>query len=192
MAIKQLPYEAGEELGIRQKGNRIPENEILENLEHILQSEDFHIVKCGKSFWDVTAHPEIFEKGEEFSAESLTATDLKQMEKPKVPAQVFKSPVQETSPMSILFHKTEEDEEEEETEILERKTYYLRLKDIEALTILCHTTRVEVSAMVREIFERGINSIAEEMNYGDVYAQAEENLANGVGSKKKSFKKARR
>ena len=117
MAIKQLPYEAGEELGIRQKGNRIPENEILENLEHILQSEDFHIVKCGKSFWDVTAYPEIFEKGEEFSAESLTATDLKQMEKPKVPAQAFKAPApEEINPMSILFHKTDEVEEEEETE----------------------------------------------------------------------------
>lgn len=194
MAIKQLSYEAGEELGVRQKGNRIPENEILDNLDHILQSEDFHIVKCGKSFWDVTAHPEIFEKGEEFSVESLTATDLKQMEKPKVPTPAFKSPVQDTNtnPMSILFHKTEEEEEEEEQEKLERKTYYLRPKDIEALTILCHETRVEVSAMVREIFERGINSIAAEMEYGDVYAQAEENLANGVGSKKKSFKTVRR
>lgn len=190
MAIKQLPYEAGEELGIRQKGNRIPENEILDNLEHILQSEDFHIVKCGKSFWDVTAHPEIFEKGEEFSVESLTATDLKQMQTPRVPAQAFKTPAQEEiNPMSILFHKTDEEEEQEEQEKLERKTYYLRPKDIEALTILCHETRVEVSAMVREIFERGINSIAAEMEYGDVYAQAEENLANGVGSKKKSFKK---
>ena len=194
MAIRQLPYETGEELGIRQKGNRLPENEILENLEHNLQSEDSLIVKCGKSFWDVTFHPEIFEKGEEFIVESLTATDLKQMKKPKAPTPAFKAPAQEeVNPMSILFHKTDEEEDdEEETEILERKTYYLRPKDIEALTILCHETRVEVSAMVREIFERGINSIAAEMEYGDVYAKAEENLAKGVGSKKKSFKKARK
>lgn len=189
MAIKQLPYEIGEELGIRQKGNRIPENEILENLEHNLQSEESLIVKCGKSFWDVTFHPEIFEKGEEFTPENLTATDLKQMEKPKIPTPAFKAPEQEVNPMSILFHKTEDAGEEEEQERLERKTYYLRPKDIEALTILCHETRVEVSAMVREIFERGINSIAEEFEYGDVYAQAEENIAKGVGSKKKSFKK---
>ena len=192
MAIKQLPFEVGEELGIRQKGNRLPESEILENLKNNLERQDVLIVKCGKSFWDVTAYPEIFEEGEEFTVENLTATDLKQMEKPKMPTPAFKSPVQEKNPMSILFHKTEQEEEEEGQEMLVRKTYYLRLTDIEALTILCHETRVEVSAMVREIFERGINSIADELEYGDVYAQAKENIANGVGSKKKSFKKALR
>lgn len=195
MAIRQLPFELGDELGIRQKGTRVPDDEILENLEHNLQSEESLIVKCGKSFWDVTFHPEIFDKGEEFTAENLTATDLKQMEKGKTPTPAFKSTAQDEvpNPMSILFHKTEEVEgEEEEQERFERKTYYLRLADIEALTILCHETRVEVSAMVREIFERGIKSIADEMKYGDVYAQAKENIANGVGSKKKSFKKALR
>lgn len=193
MAIKQLPFEVGEELGVRQKGNRFPENEILDNLKKNLERDDVLIVKCGKSFWDVTAYPEIFDAGEEFTVESLTATDLKQMEKPKVPTPAFKSPVQDPNPMSILFHKTDEvEEEEEEQERLVRKTYYLRPKDIEALTILCHETRVEVSAMVREIFERGINSIADEFEYGDIYAQAEENLANGVGSKKKSFKTVKR
>ena len=69
-----------------------------------------------------------------------------------------------------------------------RKTYYLRPKDVEALTILCHFTRVEVSAMVREVFERGLTSIANELEYGDLYAEAEENLSNGILGKKKAFK----
>ena len=186
MAIKQLHFDRGEELGIRQKGNRLVESEVMENLKQNLEKEDVLIVKCGKSFWDVTAYPEIFEEGDEFRVEDLTATDRKQLEKAKKPEPAFK---EAENPMSALFHRTDIEEKEEETEQLERKTYYLRPKDVEALTIIQHETRVQVSAIVREALERGLNSIADEIGYNELYAQAEINLSQkGFTGKKKSFK----
>lgn len=189
MAIKQLPFEKGEVLNIRQKGNRLIESEVLENLKKNLESEDILIVKCGKSFWDVSAYPEIFEAGSEFTVEDLTATDKKQMEKVEAPEPVFKAATTTENEMSMLFHRTDVTKENEELEKLERKTYYLRSKDVEALMLLHTHTRVEISALVREIFERGIRSIADEIEYGDIYAQAEKNIINGFTGKKKSFKK---
>lgn len=189
MAIKQLPFEKGEELLIRQKGNRLIESEIMENLKHNLIREDLLILKCGKSFWDVTAYPEIFDEGDEFRVEDLTDTDKKQLGKVEAPEPAFKTTTPVENPMSMLFHRTDMENNKKEKDSLLRKTYYLRPKDVEALTILCHYTRVEVSAMVREIFERGLTSIADEVGYGNLYGEAEENLANGIIGKKKSFKK---
>lgn len=191
MAIRQLLFDIGENLGIRQKGNRLIESDVLENLKKNLESKEQLIVKCGKSFWDVTAYPEIFEEGTEFTVDDLTSIDRKQMAKKEPPKPAFEDDAT-SNPLAALYHKTDEEEEDEEPERLERRTYYLRPKDIEALTILCHETRVELSAMVREIFERGIGSIAEELECGDIYARAESNLANGVKGKKKSLKKALR
>lgn len=186
MAIKQLPFEQGEELLVRQKGNRLIESEIMENLKYNLERDDVLILKCGKSFWDVTAYPEIFEAGDEFRVEDLTETDKKQMGQVAKPEPVYKAPYTSDNPMSMLFHRTDTEDEGKEKYL--RKTYYLRPKDVEALTILCHYTRVEVSAMVRETFERGLQSIANEIGYEDLYAEAEENLYRGVVRKKKSFK----
>lgn len=189
MAIKQLPFEKGEELGVRHKGNRLIESEIMENLKNNLVREDLLIIKCGKSFWDVTAYPEIFNEGDEFRVEDLTETDKKQLGQVKAPEPAYKAPETTDNPMAMLFHRTDTEDGEQEKEEYLRKTYYLRPKDVEALTILCHWTRVEVSAMVREVFERGLKSIADEIEYGDLYAEAEENLSKGILGKKKSFKR---
>ena len=193
MAIRQLPFEKGEEFEIRNKASRVPNDEVGENMKALLQDEQRLIVKCGKSFWDVSAWPDIFEAGDEFRVEDLTSIDRKQMEKKDPPKPAFvENILQESSnnPLSALYHRTDEEDVEEEPEKLERKTYFLRAKDVEALTLICHETRTEISAMVREIFERGIASIAEDIGYGDVYAEAEANLAkHGSTGKKKSFRK---
>lgn len=189
MAIKQLPFEKGEELLIRQKGNRLIESEVMENLKNNLVREDMLIIKCGKSFWDVTGYPEIFDEGDEFRVEDLTSTDRKQLETPKAPEPAFKGNQVSDNPMSALFHRTDVEEKESEPEKLERKTYYLRSRDVEALMLLHTFTRVEISALVREVFERGLKSIAEEIEYGDVYAEADRNISKGFTGKMKSFKK---
>ena len=192
MAIRQLPFDKGEEFELRSKATRVPNDEIGENLKKYLEDEQRLIVKCGKSFWDVSSWPEIYEAGDEFRVEDLTSIDRKQMEKqdPPKPAFVENLLQEPRNPLAELYHRTDEEEVEEEPETLERKTYYLRPKDIEALTILCHETRTEVSAMVREIFERGISSIAEDIGHEGIYAEAEANLAkHGSTGKKKSFKR---
>lgn len=193
MAIRQLPFEKGEEFEIRSKANRVPSDEVLEHIKEHLADEKTLIVKCGKSFWDVSAWPEIYEAGDEFRVEGLTSIDRKQMGRPEPPKPAFVENILQDpadNPLTALYHRTDEDEAEEEPEVLERKTYYLRAKDVEALTILCHETRTEVSAMVREIFVRGIASISEDIGYGDIYAEAEANLAkHGSTGKKKSYKR---
>lgn len=195
MAIRQLPFEKGEEFELRSKASRVPSDEVLEHIKEHLEDERTLIVKCGKSFWDVSAWPEIYEAGDEFHAEDLTSIDLKQMEKKEPPKPAFVENIlqEPANPLTALYHRTDEEEPEEEPEELVRKTYYLRRKDVEALTILCHETRTEVSAMVREIFERGISSIAEDISYGDIYAEAEANMAKHSSvSKKKAFKRRTR
>lgn len=192
MAIKQLPFEKGEEFGIRQKGHRLPSDEVMENMKWNLENDTL-IVKCGKSFWDVSAYPEIYEAGDEFRVEDLTSIDRKQMEKAAPPKPAFEESAKNEpslNPMAYLFHKTEPEEPEQEPVALVRKTYYLEPKHVEALTILCHDSRVELSAMVREIFDRGLPSIGIEMGYDDIYAVAEANLSkNGLPGKRKYFKK---
>ena len=191
MAIRQLPFEKGEEFEIRGKANRVPSDEVLEHLKEHLEDEKTLIVKCGKSFWDVSAFPEIFEAGDEFREEGLTSIDLKQMEKKEPPKPAFVDNIlqEPTNPLTALYHRTDEEEVEEEPQQWDRKTYYLYPRDVEALRILCHETNTEVSAMVREIFARGIPSIAEEIGHDDIYAEADHNLAkNGTTAKKKSFK----
>lgn len=187
MAIRKLLFEEGEKFELRSKTTRVPNDEILENMQQYLQDEGRLIVKCGKSFWDVSAYPEIYEAGEEFHEEDLTSIDKKQMEKKEAPKPAFVENLinqPADNPLAALYHKTEE-EEEPEPEVLDRKTYYLRQKDVEALRILCYETNTEVSAMVREIFARGIPDIAAEIGYGDVYAEAEANLAKYNSTKKK-------
>lgn len=189
MAIKQLPFEKGEKFGIRQKGHRIPSEEVMENIKHNLENETL-IVKCGKSFWDVTAYPEIFEEGDEFRVEDLTSIDRKQMERPEPPKPAFEgtgATGSKSNPMSMLFHKTETSTPEPVT--LVRKTHYFEPKQVEAVRILCHLENMEVSAMMREIVVRGVNSIAKEFGHGDVFAEAEANLAKvGRVGKKKSLR----
>lgn len=190
MAIRKLVWEKGVALGIREKAEKVDDELVLKYLKDNLENPEQLILKCGRSFWDVTHSPELFEEGEEFTPDDLTAIDYKQLKSVEPPAPAFKeeqAPASEDR-MNLLFQKTEKEEEEEE-ETLVRKTYYLRTKDVEALTILCHETRLEVSAMVREVFWRGLTSIANEIEYGDVYAEAENNLSQkGFVGKKKSFK----
>lgn len=193
MAIKKMTWEKGQALGIREKGEKLPDDLVLKYLDENMQNPEQLILKCGKSFWDVTNAPMLFDEGEDFDPSELTSIDKKQLSEKATAVPAFQDEPDNTEAdrMNLLFRRTE-DEEPEEADTLERKTYYFRSKDIEALTILCHETRVEMSAMAREIFERGIKSIADEFGYGDVYARAEANIANGLTGRKKSFKKALR
>lgn len=188
MAIKQLPFEKGENFGIRQKGHRIPSEAVMENIKDNLVNDTL-IVKCGKSFWDVSAYPEIFASGDEFRVEDLTSIDRKQMNKPEPPKPAFVEALvgdSKKNPMSMLFHKT--DVQEPEPVQYVRKTHYFEPRQIEALTLLCHKTRLEVSAMMRAITDAGIEVLAEKLGYGDILAEADENLANiGHVGKKKSL-----
>lgn len=191
MAIRQLPFDKGQDFDITNKAARIRSDEVLANMENYLKDEKTLVVKCGKSFWDVTAVPEIYEAGEEFQVDNLTDIDRKQMGKQEPPKPAFVDTILQdpkANPLTALYHKTDEEEVEEEPPQLDRKTYYLYPRDVEALRILCHETHTEVSAMVREIFARGIPSIAEEIGKEDIYAEAEANLAkNGTTAKKKAF-----
>lgn len=192
MAIRTLKYEIGDEMGIQAKAEKLDSALVIKYLDDNMAQDEQLILKCGRSFWDVTKVPEFFyhEASEEFNPDELTSIDKRQLSETPAPKQAFQAePVQpKEDPMSLLFRKTENDQKTEKAELL-RKTYYLRPKDVEALTILCHFTRVEVSAMVREVFERGLTSIANEIEYGDLYGEAEENLANGILGKKKSFRR---
>lgn len=194
MAIRKLTYDKGDALGIHEKGEKLDAALVLKYLDDNLQNEEQLIVKCGKSFWDVTNAPEIFEAGEEFTPEDLTAIDEKQYGKTDAAKPAFaKTPEEEKEDrLNLLFQKTDK-EPEETPEKWVRKTYYLREKDVEALSIMCHVNSIEVSAMVREVFERGLTSIADEIEYGDVYAEAEENIAKrGFAGKKKALKSFKR
>lgn len=195
MAIRQLPFDKGEAFEIRSKANRVPNDEIGENLKHYLEDEKRLIVKCGKSYWDVSAWPEIYEAGDEFRVEDLTSIDKKQMGKQAPPKPAFVDNIlqEPASPLAALYHRTDVDEAEEEHVEYDRKTYYLFQRQVEALRILCHETNMEVSAMAREIFERGIPSIAEEIGHDDIFAEAEANLAkHGTTGRKKTFNRKTR
>lgn len=193
MAIRKLTWGRGSELGIREIAEMLDGELVLKYLDENLKNPEQLILKCGKSFYDVTNCPKLFDEGEEFDPSELTSIDKKQLNERPAPVPAFQDEPEPAKDdrMNLLFQKTEE-EEEAEPEKLERKTYYLRPKDIEALTILCYETRVEVSAMVREIFEIGIKAIADEIGCDDIYARAQANLADGMTGKKKAFKKARR
>lgn len=190
MAIKKLSYDKGEELEIRTKGTRIAPNEILDNMKQYLVRPDILIVHCGKSYYDVTNHPEIYKEGSDFRPESLTSIDIKQMEKPVAPRPAYQQGAAAENPLTMLYHKTDAEDTKVEKEKLVRVSYYLRPTDVEALSIISYLSHVRLSAMVREIFERGIASIAEEKNFGDIYAAAEANLAErGFVGKKNAFEK---
>lgn len=191
MAIKKLSFERGEELDIRTKGKRLDPADVLENMKQYLERQDALIVRCGKSFYDVTDYPEVFEEGEEFREDEMTSIDVKQMQRPAAPRPAYQDPAKEQkaqNPLADLYHRTDKPENTEVAEKLVRKTYYLRPVDAEVLTILCHETRVEISAMAREALARGMRSIAEEIGFEDIYAEAEQSLAKtGFVGKKKSF-----
>lgn len=191
MAIKKLDFNRGEELELRKKAPRIPSNEVLDNMDEMLNDESRLILQCGKSYWDVSAFPEIFAEGEDFDPESLTSIDLKQMSKQEPPKPAFGNVTEGAANdmLTELYHRTDEDEEEEEEELLVRKTYYLRPLDVEALRLLCFHMEEEVSVMVREIFEKGIDFIGLENNLVDLYKEAETNLQNRPARKKRRTKK---
>lgn len=222
MAIRQLPFEKGEEFGIRNKAAKFSQKEtadMLENIKNYLERKDILIVKSGRSYYDVTAYPEIFEEGDEFRVEDLTAIDRKQMSAPEPPKPAFEEPLvveEKVNPLAELYHRTDEEETVDPQELLkalDRKTYYLHKVQIEELAVLCHEMRVETSAMVREIFDRGIRSIADGEKFedgvksfdpeqqfkskqGDVgfdalYEEAKENLLKkGFTVRQNSFRKA--
>lgn len=199
MAIRQLTFEQGQRLEVKNKASRFAPDEVLEKMDEYLRDEKTLIIKCGKSFWNVTAYPEIFEQGEEFDPKGLTSIDLKQMQKPTPPKPAYEENPNEDTKRNLmrqLFHKSDEVNSEDETQEEEskkrvRKTYYLNEIDVEALAILCYYLGVEVSAMVREIFERGLTSIAEEIEYPDLFEEAKRNLDRRGSLKNKSFKKTK-
>ena len=180
MAIKKLTFTRGEELGIRTKGKRLDPADVLENMKQYLEQTDKLIIRCGKSFYDITDHPEIFEEGEEFREEEMTSIDKKQMQRPAEAKPAYQDDTAEKkaeNPLADLYHRTDEPENKKAEETLIRRTYIFRPTDIEAVRLLNHELGGEISALVREALARGLNSIAEEIGSGDIYARAEQSLA---------------
>ena len=177
MAIKQLDYNKGEELNIRSYP-RLQSAEILEKINETIERTDMLIVKCGKSFWDVTKAPEIFEQADEFNPESLTGIEKKEMQKSNAPAPAYEDNYTlEDDPMNLLFHRTEEEPE------YVRKTYYLTPTQVEWLRLLCFHRHEEVSEMVRQIFDCALPILSEA--YGDLGAQAANNVSQNPPKTKK-------
>lgn len=153
MAIRKLEFTKGEELNIR-SFTRIENKMIFENLNGLMENKEQLIVKCGKSFWDVTGSAEIFEQAEEFNPGELTGIEQKEMQQTAAPAHAYsEKPEKAADPMSMLYQKTEE--EEEEPEYVVRKTYYMSELVVEIIEVYRYAYGTEVSETVRELILDG-------------------------------------
>lgn len=158
MAIRKMEFTKGDELNIR-SFPRIENKYITENLEDLRKNETALIVKCGKSFWDVSEKPEIFEQAEEFDPEELTGIEKKEMQQAAASplAHAYEdrkeSEQEDNDPMSMLYQKTEE--EEVQIEYLSRKTFYANPVILAIIDTYCFRNRTDVSEAIRELILRG-------------------------------------
>lgn len=171
MGIRQLTFEKGEELNIREC-MKLPKNTSIETLQEYANKADAMIVKSGKSYFDVAARPEIYEAAEEFDLSSLTPIDQREMRRTEI-TPAFDESV-ENDPMAMLYQNTSQPEEEEYEEY-ERKTYYLRPNQIEALRLICFKQVKDVSEAVRDLLDAAIAAKGEEFGV-DFLAEADKNL----------------
>lgn len=155
MAIRKMEFTQGEELNIR-SCPRIETKYILENIDDLLKQEGTLIVKCGKSFWDVTNNRDIYNQAEEFDPQELTGIEKKEMQlaatSPLAHAYDGKDPAQD--PMSMLYQKTEDDTEIEEEHVT-RKTFYATDLVLSVIDTYRFRNGTEVSEAIRELILRG-------------------------------------
>lgn len=183
MSIRQMSFDEGESLKIREC-LKLPPNTSIEELKKHAENQEILIVKSGKSYFNVTAKPEIYDQAKEFDISSLTGIDKRDMQQTDAtPAFPEK---QDIDPMSMLYQNTSQTDEEEYEEY-ERKTYYLRLEQIEVLKILCFKENKDVSELVRELFDIAIEKKSEEHDY-DFQAEAAQRLLTTPRKKKKRKK----
>ena len=189
MSIRQMLFEEGQELNIRECPKLQPRDTTVEALQKLMDDETVKIVKSGKSYYDVSSKPEIFDAArDDFSLESLTKVDQRDLRHSEMKPAFQDENTSNPDPMAALFQKTESDEEEPAEEY-ERKTYYLRLDQIEALKALRFKEDRDVSAIVRELFDIAIAQKSLEHNF-DFRADAEQRLlANPRKPKKRSKKR---
>lgn len=176
MSIRQMSFEEGQALNIREC-QRIPsKNTTIDELKDYAVREDMLVVKSGTSYFDVTAKPEIFEAAHEFDIDSLTNMDRRDLKQTELEPAFSSENNADADPMAALFRNTSQDEEEEYEEY-ERKTYYLRSVQVEALRLLCFHEHKDVSEMVRELLDTAITEYGKR-HFEDIYAEAEKNLQN--------------
>lgn len=161
MSIRQMSFEEGQALNIQECPRLAPKDTTFEELEKLANDNIFLIVKSGKSYYDVTKKPEIFEQAhDDFNLGSLTKMDQRDLRRTEL-APAFDEPIQpDTDPMALLFKNTTPQDEEGVDE-LERKTYYLRLDQIETLRTICFKEDKDVSQVVRELLDIGITQKSE-------------------------------
>lgn len=154
MSIRQMTFEEGQALNIRTCPKLPPKNTTAEELKKLMADESVKIVKSGKSYFDVATRPEIFEQArDDFKLEELTKIDQRDLRQADVTPAFAET--DDTDPMAALFKNTSQ-EEEEQVEEYERKTYYLRLDQIVSLEHLCLLEGKDISEMIRELIDIGI------------------------------------
>lgn len=75
---------------------------------------------------------------------------------------------------------------------LQRATYYFRLVDLEVLRILQFYRNSDVSGIVREALEIGVQELAKRLDHEDIYAEALERMAHSEGWRRNRQRHKRR
>lgn len=149
-----MSFEEGQALNIRACPKLPPKNTTIEELKKLAADENIKIVKSGKSYFDVTTKPEIFEQAhDDFKLDELTKIDQRDLRQSEITPAFTES--EDADPMAALFKNTSQ-EEEEQIEEYERKTYYLRPDQIVSLDHLRLLEGKDVSEMIRELIDIGI------------------------------------
>ena len=174
MNIKQLKFDIGEELNIRECPKL--KTKSIDDLQALV-SEGTTIVKCGRAYYDVSNRIDIYEheQAEELDISSLTSIDRKDISSSPVMAAVFPEGIDERAddPMAMLFQKTDVEEKKPEDEtLLPRKTYFIRNNQITAMNQLCVLEDRKISEMVRELIDIGLEAKKEEYSR-DFLAEAD-------------------
>ena len=156
MSIRQMSFEEGQALNIQECPRLAPKDTTFEELENLVNDEKIFIVKSGKSYYDVTKRPEIFEQArDDFKLNSLTKMEQRDLRRTEMTPAFDEQAQADVDPMAMLFKNTTP-QEEEDIEELERKTYYLRLDQIETLRTIVYKEHSDVSRVVRELLDIGI------------------------------------
>lgn len=186
MSIRQMSYEEGQALNIRECPKLQPKDTIVDELKKLSEDPNIKIVKSGKSYFDVTSKPEIFDAAhDDFKLEELTKIDQRDLRQTNVTPAFAEEPT-DADPMSLLFKNTSQ--EDDEGEELERKTYYLRADQIEALRIISFKEHKDVSEAVRDFFDIAIATKSEQ--HGTNFrTEAEQNLLLNPRKSRKNKKR---
>lgn len=174
MSIRQMSFEEGQELNIRECPKLQPKNTTIEELKKLSEDETIKIVKSGKSYFDVTARPEIFNAAhDDFKLDELTKIEQRDLRQTDV-TPAFAEEKVDVDPMALLFQNTSRPEKEP-AEPMKRATYYLRQDQLEALRLIRFKEVKDVSYVVRELLDIAIAEKSREHGT-DFKEEAEQNL----------------